>query len=104
MRHLILFVLFSLMISEFSYAQKSDGGLFVEPMLTYEMGETKTDYPAPFGSSDGEIQGYGAGVRLGIHIFEAIFLGADARYGRFDIENDDPDYSTDATGITMDQY
>lgn len=98
MRHLILFVFFSLMTTQYSYAQKSEGGLFVEPMLTYELGESKTDYPSPFGSSDGEIQGFGAGVRLGLHVYESIFLGIDARYARFDIDNDDPNYNTDATG------
>jgi hypothetical protein len=98
MERIIVYILFAGLIPFLSYAKENKGGLFVEPMLTYEVGDSKIDYPAPFGSSDGETQGFGVGARLGFHIYEAVFLGVDARYARFDIDNKNPNYETDATG------
>lgn len=55
-------------------------GAFVEPVVTYERSSSKVDYPAPYGSSDGNIQGFGLGARVGMHVSEVIFVGLDARY------------------------
>ncbi len=46
------------------------GGLFVEPMITYERGEGDVDFPDPLKSSSTDVDGFGVGARLGIHIFE----------------------------------
>ena len=56
------------------------GGLFVEPFLTYERGEVVVDYPAPFSSSNEDVEGFGIGARFGFHVHEIIFLALDARY------------------------
>jgi hypothetical protein len=57
-----------------------DGGLFVEPAVTYEMGSGDINFPTPLGSTDGDVFGFGLGARLGFHLNEAFFLGLDARY------------------------
>lgn len=75
----------------------NQGGLFIEPMLTYENGEADVDLPSPFGSSKSEINGFGVGARLGFHIMESVFLGLDARYSKPTYKNDDTDISSDAT-------
>lgn len=61
-------------------ANEDSGGLFVEPAVTYEMGSGQINFPAPLGSTDGDIFGFGLGARLGFHLNEAFFLGADVRY------------------------
>jgi hypothetical protein len=55
-------------------------GLFIEPALTYERSDTSVNYPAPFSSSSGKVNGFGIGARLGIHLKEVFFLGLDGRY------------------------
>ena len=83
--------------SQGAFAETKDGGLFVEPMLTYEKGESDVDYPAPFGDAKGDVEGFGAGARLGFHIMESLFIGADGRYSKVDFDNDDPDFKADAS-------
>lgn len=70
------------------------GGLFIEPMLTYEKSDAEVDYPSPLGSSEGEQHGFGAAARLGFHVYESIFVALDGRYSRLDFEDDDNDYVT----------
>ncbi len=55
-------------------------GFFVEPMVSYEVGSSKVDYPAPLSSSDGDVNGFGLGARVGMHVSEMVFLGLDGRY------------------------
>lgn len=61
-------------------------GLFVEPMVTYELGSTSTNYPSPLRSSSGNIDGLGVGARAGFHFSEVLFAAGDLRYSmpRFD--------------------
>ncbi len=82
-----------------SFAAMADdkGGLFIEPMLTYESGSSKVDFPSPANSSDSDISGFGLGARLGFHVHEAVFLGIDGRYSMLEYKNDDTDINTDAT-------
>jgi len=62
-------------------AQASDkGGFFLEPSLTLEKGESEINFPSPLNSSKGDIDGFGAGLRLGFHVHESLFLGVDGRY------------------------
>lgn len=73
------------------------GGLFVEPMVTYEKSSSgNVNFPAPFNSSDTDIKGFGAGLRLGFHIFESVFLGADGRYSMPKFEDTALNQDTDA--------
>ena len=78
-------------------AYANTGGLFLEPALTYEIGETSTDYPAPLSDSTGKAVGLGIGARLGFHINDALFLALDLRYSMPDFEDSSVNYSAKAT-------
>ncbi len=68
----------------------SEGGLFVEPAVTYESGTLKLKYPAPFNNDSNEdIKGLGLGLRLGMHVMDTLFLAVDGRYSQ-------PTYSSSA--------
>lgn len=56
------------------------GGVFIEPMITYEVGDGDVSLPSPVTNQEIDLEGFGAGLRLGFHIMESVFLGADARY------------------------
>ncbi len=86
-----------LMIATSAFALDNPTGLFVEPMITYEVGEARIAYPAPFGKSTGDTDGLGIGARLGFHVWETLFVGVDARYAKLNIENSTPKYSSDTT-------
>lgn len=75
----------------------NQGGLFIEPMLTYENGEAEVDLPSPFGSSDSSVDGFGIGARLGFHFLESVFIGLDGRYSRPNYKNDDTDINSEAS-------
>lgn len=75
----------------------NQGGLFIEPMLTYENGDAEVDLPSPFNSSDSSVDGFGIGGRLGFHFLESVFVGIDGRYSKPTYKNDDTNISTDAT-------
>lgn len=77
-------------------AEENKGGLFVEPMITYEQGTGEIDFPSPFGKSDTDTQGFGVGGRLGFHVYQSLFLGADARYSSLEFKDDASDTKTDA--------
>jgi len=78
-------------------AEENKGGLFVEPMITYEAGEGEINYPNPFGNSDTDTSGFGIGGRLGFHVYKSVFIGADGRYSFLDYEDSSADQETDAT-------
>lgn len=58
---------------------QSDVGLFVEPSVHYETGESAINYPG-LGDSSGSSDGYGLGARVGFHVNEIVFAGIDGRY------------------------
>jgi hypothetical protein len=60
--------------------ENSHSGLFVEPLLTYELETTKINYPPPLSDSSGSMVGLGLGARLGFQISEIIFVAGDFRY------------------------
>jgi hypothetical protein len=74
------------------------GGLFIEPMITYQKGEGDLKFPAPLRNSDVDLQGFGVGARLGFHILESIFIGADGRYSMLKYEDNGLNQDTDAKG------
>lgn len=55
-------------------------GLFIEPSLTHELGDTSVNYPSPFSNSSGRAEGFGLGARVGFHLIEVMFVGIDLRY------------------------
>ena len=74
------------------------GGFFLEPSLTFENGESQIDFPdsLPLDDSDGDIVGMGAGLRLGFHLYEELFIGADGRYSVPNFEDSSLDQDVDA--------
>lgn len=75
------------------------GGLFVEPMLTYETGNTAVNYPSPLSDSTGTIVGFGIGAKFGFHISEAFFLALDGRYSMPQFKDSSVTY--DAKSVSM---
>lgn len=73
-------ILLIIFISALGLQANAQGGLMIEPMLTYEDGDTTTDYPAPLSDSSGEVRGSGFGARLGAHFGEIFFIGLDGRF------------------------
>ena len=62
-------------------AHAADGaGIYLEPSLTYELGNSTTHYPSPLSDASGTLEGFGVGARAGMHVSEAFLLGLDARY------------------------
>jgi hypothetical protein len=66
---------------DFSY-----GGLFVEPMVTFEVSHAKLNWPIT-GSSSGSVRGLGIGARVGAHFGDTLWIALDARYGRPNFDN-----------------
>lgn len=91
-------VLIALTTGATAFAQ-SAGGLFIEPGVTYERGETTIDYPAPFSNSTGEANGFGLMGRLGFHLQDIIILGLDARYAMPKFTDSSVSYDAEATSF-----
>jgi len=56
------------------------GGLFIEPMATYETGSGDINFPSPINSSESKVKGFGVGARVGAQVVQTVFAGVDARY------------------------
>lgn len=89
------------LIASFSALAQSPGGLFVEPLLTYERGVSDVDLPEPAGSSESEMSGFGVGARIGVHVHSAVFLGLDGRYSMPVYTNDDTNIDTRARAYNL---
>jgi hypothetical protein len=72
-------------------------GLFVEPGVTYERGNTRTDWPSVLNDSTGESNGLGLMGRLGVHFVDIVFVGLDGRYSMPSFKDSSVNYSADAT-------
>jgi hypothetical protein len=94
MKKWILISVFALLSSP-SWAINK-GGFFVEPMITYERGDGDVDFPSPLGSSNADTRGFGTGARLGFHLFESLFIGADGRYSFASFDDDATNINTEA--------
>ena len=92
MKTLLIAFLFFAALAPAAKADEAHSGLFVEPAVTYESGDTSTDYPAPFSDSTGSVRGYGIAARLGFHINEAFFLALDGRYSQPDFSDTNVHY------------
>ncbi len=94
-----LLFIFSLSLAglRLAHSEGNKGGLFVEPSLTYELGETDVNYPSPFSNSSGNSDGIGLGARVGFHISEVIFFGLDGRYALTKFKDSSVSYEENAT-------
>lgn len=99
-RSLLLAIACSTWLSSTALAVSS-GGLFVEPMITYENGDTETNFPAPLSNSTGKVEGFGIGARLGVHILESVFIAADGRYSMPNFKDSSIDYKARATQYNL---
>ncbi|MEK2687738.1 hypothetical protein [Bdellovibrio sp. GT3] len=81
------------------------GGMFIEPMLTYQTGDVNVSYPAPLNDSKEDLKGFGLGLRFGVHVWESLFLGADGRFAKpnYDSSALNGDGSSDSydAGVTL---
>jgi len=77
-------------------ASPTSSGLFVEPAITYETGSTSINYPSPLSDSSGDVTGFGLGARLGVHLYEAFFVGLDGRYSIPEFSDSSTSYKADA--------
>lgn len=80
MKKLILLSSVLMAFSGHVMAEDNAGGLFVEPMVTWERGRGDVNFPSPFSSADTELDGFGVGARFGGHVYETVFLAVDGRY------------------------
>lgn len=77
---------------------KADGGLFIEPMITYQDLKANIEYPNTFlDDSSGKIKGAGLGLRAGGHVLDTMFLAADVRYAQPKYE--DSNFASDAKAM-----
>jgi len=77
-------------------AEEATAGLFVEPAITYELGDGSVNYPSPLSNSSGTVKGFGLGARLGFHLNEAFFVGLDARYAMPYFKDSSVNYSANS--------
>lgn len=86
------------LVSSSIYAADGDnaGGLFIEPMITWESGSGDIDLPSPLGGSSADVDGFGLGARVGFHVMESLFIGADGRYSFPNFKEKKLEMDTDA--------
>ncbi len=77
---MVLTVLTLIGSSQIARADVTQGGLYVEPGITYESGTTSTSYPT--GSNGGTNRGFGLMGRVGFQLNDILFIAADARYSK----------------------
>lgn len=99
-----LIALAVMFISSTSFAQSSDGGLFLEPSVIYEQGKGEIDFKS-VAQPDGDLKGWGLGLRFGGHVSDILFLAIDTTYSKpeFTDENGDFDYDLKSwlAGVTL---
>lgn len=96
LRFLMLSIFTTLSLLFFTSARGATVGLFLEPGITYELGDTTINYPSPLANSTGSVQGLGLAARAGVHLFEAFFLGLDYRYSMPQFKDSSDNYDEKA--------
>ncbi len=77
------------------------GGFFVEPGLRYDSITGDINLPAPFGNSNVDAQGLGVNARVGFHIFDVMFVAAEANYSQLSFEEDATSFSSDGSAYSF---
>jgi hypothetical protein len=84
--------------------KKEPAGLFIEPSVTYENGKGAIDF-ASLAQPDGNLKGYGLGLRFGGHISDVLFLALDGSYSKPKFEDENGNFSYDLKswllGVTL---
>ncbi len=96
MKKLILLSSVMMAFSGLTHAASNDGGLFVEPMLTWERGRGDVNFPSPFNDAKTEADGFGIGARFGGHVYDTVFLAVDGRYSMLTFKDDKLGQDADA--------
>jgi hypothetical protein len=81
-----LSVMFIFLSASISY---SASGLFIEPYFAYEKSTAEVDL-GPL-QPDGDLEGWGAGIRLGAHVNDVFFAGIDGIYSDLALKDDSDD-------------
>lgn len=81
----IIFVSVMTFLSTASYADSARPlGGFIEPILLYDKGDVNVNFSQATGGllsdSKESLSGFGLGARLGMHVYESIYVGLDGRY------------------------
>jgi hypothetical protein len=95
---LLILIIFNINSSE---ARSSPYGVFVEPGITYEIGNSSISYPAPFSNSSGSSNGFGLMGRLGVHFSEIFFAAIDGRFKVVQFKDSTNNYNADATSFDV---
>jgi hypothetical protein len=64
-------------------------GLFIEPYVAYEKSTAEVDLGSV--QPDGDLEGWGGGLRLGSHFNDVFFVGVDGLYSELDLKDDSDD-------------
>ncbi len=81
--------------SAFADGESNGTGLFLEPGVTYQVGESNIDYAG--GSNSAAVtRGFGLVGRAGIHVWERFFVAADARYAFLNFNDNSNNYQVKA--------
>jgi hypothetical protein len=80
------------------------GGLFVEPYAFYENGTGTLDFGS-FGDQDGDLKGWGAGLRFGGHVADIFFIALDGQFSKPEFTSDSGNFDFDLNswlaGVTV---
>jgi len=79
---------------------QSSAGMFIEPSVHYERGESSVNFPGASNSS-GTAEGYGLGARLGFHFSEVLFAGVDGRYSQVQFKDSLLDYDSKSNSYNI---
>jgi len=72
-------------------------GLFFEPGVTYENLQGSVNYPSPWTSSTGKLEGFGLVAKLGLHVNDILFVALDGRYSRPNYTDNNNNYKATAS-------
>lgn len=97
---LISLVVSTIFVGKIATAQSNDAGLFVEPSVSFEKGESSVKYPG-LSDSTGTSDGFGVGARLGFHLNEVFFAGIDGRYSMVQFKDSSVNYDSKSNSYNV---
>ncbi len=75
----------------------SKGGFYIEPMVSAIREDSNLNSRGLGANTSGTSEGYGAGLRIGGHVSEVLFLGVDGRYAK--MKQSDNFYDKSASNV-----